>query len=47
MEDQARRYHRLNEERYWRNYGAALEQQRRERGEAVPRRTNDRLYEAV
>jgi hypothetical protein len=38
LEDQARRYHRANEERYWRNYGAGLEQQRRERGEAVPPR---------
>ena len=38
LEDQARRYHRPNEERYWRNYGAGLEQQRRERGEAVPPR---------
>jgi hypothetical protein len=36
LEDQARRYRRPNEERYWRNYGAGLEQQRRERGEAVP-----------
>ena len=35
LEDQARRYHRPNEERYWRKYGAGLEQQRRERGEAV------------
>jgi hypothetical protein len=24
LEDQARRYHRPNEERYWRNYGAGL-----------------------
>ncbi len=38
LEDQARRYHRPNEERYWRNYGAGLEQQRRDRGEAVPPR---------
>jgi hypothetical protein len=38
LEDQARRYHRTNEERYWRNYGAGLEQQRRERGEPVPPR---------
>jgi len=38
LEDQARRYHRPNEERYWRDYGAGLEQQRRERGEAVPPR---------
>jgi hypothetical protein len=38
LEDQARRYHRRNEERYWRDYGAGLEQQRRERGEAVPPR---------
>jgi hypothetical protein len=38
LEDQARRYHRPNEERYWRNYGAGLEQQRRERGGAVPPR---------
>jgi hypothetical protein len=38
LEDQARRYHRTKEERYWRNYGAGLEQQRRERGEPVPPR---------
>jgi hypothetical protein len=38
LEDQARRYHRTNEERYWRNYGAGLEQQRRERGEPAPPR---------
>ena len=38
LEDQARRYHRTNEESYWRNYGAGLEQQRRERGEPVPPR---------
>jgi hypothetical protein len=38
LEDQARRYHRPNEERYWRNHGAGLEQQRRDRGEAVPSR---------
>ena len=38
LEDQARRYHRPNEERYWRNYVAGLEQQRRERGEPVPPR---------
>ena len=36
LEDQARHHDRPNEERYWRNYGAGLEQQRRERGEAVP-----------
>ena len=35
LEDQARRHDRPHEERYWRNYGAGLEQQRRERGEAV------------
>jgi hypothetical protein len=35
LEDQARRHDRPSEERYWRNYGAGLEQQRRERGEAV------------
>jgi hypothetical protein len=38
LEDQARSYHRPNEERYWRDYGAGLEQQRRERGEPVPPR---------
>jgi len=38
LEDQARRYNRPHEERYWRSYGAGLEQQRRERGEAVPPR---------
>ena len=36
LEDQARRHDRVGEERYWHNYGAGLEQQRRERGEAVP-----------
>ena len=44
LEDQARRYHRPNEERYWRNYGAGLEQQRRERGEAVPPRGGWQRY---
>jgi hypothetical protein len=29
MEEQARRNHRIEEERYWHNYGAGLEQQRR------------------
>ena len=38
LEDQARRYRRTNEERYWRDYGAGLEQQHRERGEPVPPR---------
>ena len=38
LEDQARRHGRPNEERYWRDYGAGLEQQRRERGEPVPPR---------
>src|SRR3954453_11049167 len=38
LEDQARRYHRTNEERYWRNCGAGLAQQRRERREPVPPR---------
>ena len=38
LEDQALRYHRTKEERYWRTYGAGLEQQRRERGEPVPPR---------
>jgi hypothetical protein len=36
LEDQARRHDRPGEERYWHNYGAGLEQQRRERGEEVP-----------
>jgi hypothetical protein len=36
LEDQARRHDHRNEEHYWRSYGAGLEQQRRERGEAVP-----------
>ena len=36
LEEQARHHDRPNEERYWRSYGAGLEQQRRERGEAVP-----------
>ncbi len=38
LEDQARHHRRPNEERYWRNYGVGLEQQRRERGQAVPPR---------
>jgi hypothetical protein len=37
LEDEARLYHRPNEERYWRNYGAGLEQ-RRDRREAMPLR---------
>ena len=31
-EEMARRRHRPDEERYWRDYGAGLEEQRRERG---------------
>jgi len=38
LEDQARRYNRPGEAHYWRNYGAGLEQQRRERGQPVPPR---------
>jgi hypothetical protein len=38
LEDQASHYHRTNEENYWRNYGAGLERQRRERDEPVPPR---------
>jgi len=44
LEDQARRYDRPNEERYWRSYGAGLEQQRRELGEAVPPHREWRQY---
>jgi hypothetical protein len=36
LEDQARRYGRPKEEHYWQSYGAGLEHQRRERGEAAP-----------
>ena len=36
LEDQARRHERPDQERYWRSYGAGLEQQRRERGESIP-----------
>jgi hypothetical protein len=36
LEDQAHRFHRPDEEHYWHNYGAGLEQQRRERGEGGP-----------
>jgi hypothetical protein len=35
LEYQARHHDRPSEEHYWRNYGAGLEQQRRERGEAM------------
>jgi len=35
LEDQARHHDRSSEARYWHDYGAGLEQQRRERGEAV------------
>lgn len=31
-EEMSRRRHRPDEERYWRDYGAGLEEQRRERG---------------
>lgn len=33
LEDQARRYHQRDEERYWHGYAEGLEQQRREHGE--------------
>jgi len=36
LEDQARRYHRRDEERYWHGYAAGLQHQSRERGEPVP-----------
>jgi hypothetical protein len=36
LEDQARRHERPQEEHYWHNYGAGLEQQRRSRGESGP-----------
>src|SRR5256885_179951 len=42
LEDQARRYRRQNDERYWRNYGEGLEQQRRERGGPEPQRGDQR-----
>jgi hypothetical protein len=44
LEDQARGHDRPNEERYWRNYGAGLEQQRHVRGEAVPPHREWRQY---
>src|SRR5215469_8514464 len=36
LEDQARHHDRSSEARYRHDYGAGLEQQRRERGETVP-----------
>ena len=36
LEDQARHHDRSSEARYWHDYGAGLEQQRREHGETVP-----------
>src|SRR5882672_8590947 len=36
LEDQARRQNRPGQVHYWHNYGAGLEQQRRERGEPTP-----------
>jgi hypothetical protein len=36
LEDQARRHDRSNEAHYWHDYGAGLDQHRRERGETVP-----------
>src|SRR5215472_11940218 len=44
LEDQARHHDRPSEARYWHNYGAGLEQQRRERGETVPPRGGWRRY---
>ena len=44
LEDQARRYRRQADERYWRNYGEGLEQQRRERGGPEPQRGDERRY---
>ena len=38
LEDQARHHDRSSEAQYWRDYGAGLEQQRHERGDAVPPR---------
>jgi hypothetical protein len=43
LEDQARRYGRGNDERYWRNYGEGLEQ-RRERGGPEPQHGDRRRY---
>ena len=39
LEDQARREHRAEEERYWRNYRAGLEEQRRAGGGSATRGT--------
>jgi hypothetical protein len=43
-QDQARRYRRRGDERYWRNYDEGLEQQRRERGGPEPRHGGERRY---
>ncbi|MBV8892793.1 MAG: hypothetical protein JO266_12630 [Acidobacteria bacterium] len=42
LEDQARRYRRRDDERYWHNYAKGLEQQRREQGGPQPQRGGDR-----
>jgi hypothetical protein len=44
LEDQARRYRRQDDARYWRNYGEGLEQQRRERGGPEPQHGDGRRY---
>ena len=44
LEDQSRRYGHPVEGRYWHQYGAGLEQQRRERGESVPQYGGPRRY---
>ena len=45
LEDQARRYRRQDDARYWRNYGEGLEQQqRRERGGPELRHGDQRRY---
>jgi hypothetical protein len=36
LQDQAQRYHRQEEARYWHGYADGLARQRRERGEPVP-----------
>lgn len=45
LEDQARRYHRRDEEQYWHGYARGLERQRRERGEPVPEYHNWDRYQ--
>jgi len=45
LQDQARRYHRPEEQRYWQRYAEGLVQQRRERHEPVPQYHGWNRYE--